>query len=494
MTHLSLCFEVHQPLRLRRDFFWSGDPMRGADSLDQFYLDEPENRRIFERVATKCYRPANQVVLESIRRFVEADRPFKVAYSLSGIFLEQCQRTAPDVVKSFQDLVETGFVELLEQTYYHSLCSLYPEGDEFREQVRMHRELIWDLFAVRPTVFENTELLYDDRIASLVEGMGYRGIFAEGVLANPNYVYQPLGRDISLLLRNFQLTDDVGFRFSSRDWKEHPLTADKYASWLGGTPGQVINLFMDYETFGEHQWEDTGIFEFLRHLPAEVMKKPNLRFALPAELAALPRSGVLAVSHTRSWADLERDTSCWLGNELQQACYLYHWRLQRPAAEAGAQMQRIWRTLGLSDHLYYMFTRGGGPGMVHSYFSPYGNPYDASITYFSVLSDLHHRLKVELPMADHPFRLAGGMEVWSAAGMAQALAKIDLDALEDYMEKQDLARWAGTSLHQPGIEAELNGLSIRKGERLRQSVIRIFRGFGKPAKAARKREKRVRLK
>ena len=394
MTLVSLCFEVHQPIRLKKNFFWDGSPLKEmVPDLRDYYFDDPENRRIFERVADKCYLPANQVILEGIKRLDESDKPFSVAYSFSGVFLEQARAYRPEVLDSFLRLVDTGRVEVMEQTYYHSLSSLYEDQREFTEEVKMHREAIWELFGLRPTTFENTELIYSDQVARMADSMGYKAIFTEGTLADPNYVYHPPETSLSLLLRNYKLTDDIGFRFSSHNWEEYPLTADKYASWLEATPGQCINIFCDYETFGEHQWVDTGIFEFLRHLPEKINRHDILRFATPAEIARqIPPKQELSIRDYISWADIERDTSCWLGNALQQACFIYQKRLEAPARESGDDILRIWRTLGTSDHLYYLFTHGGGPGEVHNYFSPYGIPYDASVTYFSVLADLHYRL------------------------------------------------------------------------------------------------------
>jgi alpha-amylase len=273
---------------------------------------------------------------------------------------------------------------LVEQTYYHSLASLYEDKQEFFEEVKMHGELIWDTFGLKPTTFENTELLYNDQIAQMVESLGYKAIFAEGVIADPNYVYKPSGTELSLLLRNYQLTDDVGFRFSAAWWEEYPLTADKYSNWLSSTQGQCINLFCDYETFGEHQWPETGIFEFLKALPGDILKKQNLSFALPSEIAAKNKAvNEISIQNPVSWADLERDTSCWLGNALQWACYTYEKRLEAPVRESlDQELLDVWRTLGLSDNLYYMFTWGGGAGEVHSYFSPYNNAYDTAVNFF----------------------------------------------------------------------------------------------------------------
>jgi alpha-amylase len=480
MTDLSLCFEVHQPFRLKKNFFWERPSFAEvtADLFD-FYFDDAENRRIFERVSSKCYLPANQIILEGIKSTESQERPFKAAYSFSGVFLEQCQRYQPEVLDSFLALVDTGKVEVLEQTYYHSLASLFEGKEEFFDQVKMHRELVWDLFGYRPSTFENTELIYNDEIARLVESMGYKAIFTEGVVAPPNYVYQAAGTSLSLLLRNFQLTDDIGFRFSSRWWEEYPLTADKFAAWLAGTSGQCINLFCDYETFGEHQWQETGIFEFLRHLPNEVLKRENLRFSTPAEIVRdNPPRDEISVERPVSWADLERDTSCWLGNALQQACFIYLRRLEMPIKEsADSELLRAWRLLGLSDHLYYLFTHGGGPGEVHSYFSPYGNPYDAAVTYFSVLSDLHFRLKRRIRLADQPFRFAIGSDlftgavVWSLEGLGRMLAGADLASLEYHAQRDDLAVWARTSLGDELLAEKLGKLKNTKGEALRRGLL-----------------------
>ena len=485
MTLVSLCFEVHQPLRLKKNFFWDNFALKeGVPNLREFYFDDSENRRIFERVSDKCYLPANAVILECIRMHEGSDRPFKVAYSFSGIFLEQCRAYRPEVLDSFVKLVETGGVEVMGQTYYHSLASLYEDKSEFFEQVKMHKELIWDIFGLYPTTFENTELIYNDEIAGMVESMGYRTVFTEGVVADPNYVYRPPQTGISLLLRNFKLTDDIGFRFSSRSWEEYPLTADKYANWLAATPGQCINIFCDYETFGEHQWADTGIFEFLRVLPKEVLRHENLRFATPAEIARdTPPERELSVPNYVSWADLERNTSCWLGNALQQACFIYQKRLEAPVKESrDPELLQIWRTLLLSDHLYYIFTHGGGPGEVHSYFSPYGIPYDASVTYFSVLCDLHYRLKKRTHLADSPFRFATdtdqftGEVAWSLAGLQSILKTVSIESLLYHNSRGDLALWAATSLADASLAERLAKLKSIKGERLRKGLLKAVEG------------------
>ena len=267
------------------------------------------------------------------------------------------------MLNSFVNLVDTGMVEIMEQTYYHSLASLYDDPLEYAEQIKMHRELIWDIFAFRPTTFENTELIYSDEIARIADRMGYRAIFTEGVVADPNYVYRPPKTSISLLLRNYQLTDDIGFRFSSHNWEEYPLTADKYASWLARAPGKCIHIFCDYETFGEHQWTDTGIFGFIRSLPEQILRYGNLQFAKPCEIAqSIPPERELSVE-LRLLGRPGEGYQLLAGNGLQHACFIYQKRLEGPAKESGdSELLAIWRTLGLSDHLYYIFTHGGGPG------------------------------------------------------------------------------------------------------------------------------------
>ncbi len=484
MTDVSLCFEVHQPVRLKKGFFWEGLPLRKVASghLKDSYFDDQENRRIFNRISSKCYLPTNRIILDEIKRFENAEKPFKVAYSFSGVFLDQCRRHNPEVLESFVSLIDTGKAEVMEQTYYHSLASLYEDKQEFFEEVKMHRELIWDTFGLKPTTFENTELLYNDQIAQMVESLGYKAIFAEGVIADPNYVYKPSGTELSLLLRNYQLTDDVGFRFSATWWEEYPLTADKYSNWLSSTQGQCINLFCDYETFGEHQWPETGIFEFLKALPGDILKKQNLSFALPSEIAAKNKAvKEISIQNPVSWADLERDTSCWLGNALQWACYTYEKRLEAPVKESlDQELLDVWRTLGLSDHLYYMFTWGGGSGEVHSYFSPYNNAYDAAVTFFAVLSDLHFRIKERLRLADESFKFSTGIDqhtgdvAWSLQALHRALAKVDIKSIEYHSGNGDLTKWARTSLGDELLADKLEGLGDLQGERLRRRLLKII--------------------
>ncbi|MGC8850345.1 MAG: glycoside hydrolase family 57 protein, partial [Candidatus Bathyarchaeia archaeon] len=267
MPDICLGFEVHQPYRINKDFQEEMGRGKSVEQLFDIYFDNEWNKSILERVANKCYIPVNEIILRNIEYFRREKKQFKVAFSLSGVLIEQLERWAPDALDSFKRLTESGCVELLDQTYYHSLSSLFSEEkEEFVEQVVLHSRLIKDAFGVKPSIFENTEFIYNNSIAKTLERMGYKGVFTEGAerilgWRSPNYVYKADGANIALLLRNYRLSDDIAFRFSARDWSGWPLTADKYAAWLSATPGQCINIFVDYETFGEHQWPETGIME-----------------------------------------------------------------------------------------------------------------------------------------------------------------------------------------------------------------------------------------
>ncbi len=387
MTSVCFYFQVHQPVRLKRVKIV--DPPSGFE-----YWDDPTNRRVMERVADKCYLPANQAILDLIE---ETDGWFRVAYSLSGVFLEQAKEFRPDVVDSFKKLAKTGHVEFLDETYYHSLAGLWSDQSEYRQQIQQHRELMQKMLGVEPTTFRNTELIYDNRIASTVEDLGYDAMMTEGtekILGDrsPNRVYRPAraGSSLKVLLKNYRLSDDVAFRFSDRSWSSWPLTADKYADWLAKTPGDTVNLFMDYETFGEHQWPETGIFEFLRHLPAAVEKHDHLGFALPREVTRdHAADDTIEVPMAISWADSERDVSAWLHNKMQHMCF-EELKNMAPTVEQvdDAELTQAWRRLQTSDHLYYCCTKFWADGDIHKYFSPYDSPYMAFINYMNAIEDL----------------------------------------------------------------------------------------------------------
>jgi alpha-amylase len=404
MTDICFIFEVHQPLRLNRNFHPSLFAGKNISEKDLFnlYFDNDLNRKIFERTCQKCYFPANDIILENIDRYKREKRRFKVAYSLSGIFVEQCQHWKPSLLESFRRLAETGCVEFLCQTYYHSLSSLFGlDRTEFIEQVNMHHQLVQKLFKQSPQTFENTECLYNNSIAKTIESLGFRAIITESVAKvlqwrSPNYVYKAKNSEIRVLLRNYRLSDDIGFRFTSRWWSEWPLTAEKYSSWLAATPGQLITIFMDYETFGEHHWPESGIHEFLRWLPGEILKWHHLSFITPSEAVEKHQPvGEIDVGdfETISWADLERDTSAWLGNPMQLTCYESLKSLEELVKDTeDPELVRIWRYLQSSDHLYYISTKGAGPGDVHSYFNPYNSAVEAFTVFSRILSDFENRV------------------------------------------------------------------------------------------------------
>ena len=399
MTDLVFYFQVHQPFRLRRYTFFD-------IGRSDHYFDDVENARIVRRVAEKCYLPMNAVIL---RKIEESDGAFRCAYSVSGTAIEQMERWAPEALESFVKLARTGAVEFLAETSQHSLCGLF-DPDEFRAQVKLQAERVERLFGRRPTAFRNTELVVDERIARMAEEMGFQVILGEGAdhllgWRSPHRVYRPEGcESIKILLRSYKLSDDIAFRFSNRGWEEWPLTADKFARWVHQVPAQdnVIGLFMDYETFGEHQWTETGIFAFMEHMPREILKDGRFRFRTPSEVAE-ERDPVarLAIPHPVSWADVERDLTAWLGNPMQFAANEAFYAL-RPAvmkaAEAGAEeVLDSWRKLATSDHLYYMCTKWFSDGDVHKYFSPYASPHDAFIAFMNVLDDLRRRAEKAAP-------------------------------------------------------------------------------------------------
>ena len=381
---ICLYFQVHQPTRLRLYRFFD----IGKDS---HYYDDFANRTILKRVAQKCYLPMNELLLEAITK---NKGKFKLALSITGSALEQFDRYAPEVIESFRKLADTGCVEFLCETYNHSLSSLISKP-EFEHQVLKHKAAIEQYFGIAPKAFRNTELIYSDSIGAMVYDLGFKMMLTEGARhimgwKSPNYVYnndfQPGQK---LLLRNYSLSDDIAFRFSDRAWSEWPLTAEKFVGWLKDTEGEIINLFADYETFGEHQGAESGIFEFMRALPGLVAKDKELEFVTPSRAATKHKSvGDLSVQQPISWADEERDVSAWLGNELQQDAFNKLYGLQEKLAILNDAA--LWNDFGRlqeSDHLYYMCTKFFSDGEVHKRFSPYNTPYEAFINYMNVLSD-----------------------------------------------------------------------------------------------------------
>ncbi|HLC48423.1 MAG TPA: glycoside hydrolase family 57 protein [Candidatus Norongarragalinales archaeon] len=399
MTSICLYFHIHQPIRLNKFSLFH----EGRD-LSKLYFNTGLDQHYFEKAKAKCYDPTNRLLL----RLVEENYGrFKFSFSVTGTYLEQAQKTPAgrEVIESLQQLSSTGKVEFLGETYYHSLASLFPTMDEFESQVRQHDGYIRDLFSQTPKVFRNTEVIYSNRIASEVEKMGYKGILTEGIewvlgWRSPNYVYRNKDGNLGVLMRNYKLSDDIGYRFSARWWPEWPLTADKYASWLSAAQGQTVNIFMDYETFGEHHWHDTGILQFLRHLPGEALRHEGLSFKTCSEtLESNAPVGEIDVPSNLSWADMERDVSAWLGNQIQQACFGQLEALGEKVRQThDPELLHTYRLLQTSDHLYYLCTKSWADGDVHKHFSPYkeNTPYDNFINYMNILQ--HFRRQVDLKL------------------------------------------------------------------------------------------------
>ncbi|MFA6907475.1 MAG: glycoside hydrolase family 57 protein [Candidatus Micrarchaeia archaeon] len=395
MASICMYFQVHQPLRLRKVSLLSMYSGQMPSSPKDAYFNRELNEQIFRKVASKCYLPTNELLLQMIDGH---NGDFRFSFSLTGVFLEQCEMFGKDVLDSFKRLADTGKVDFLAETYYHSLSSFYRDGAEFDSQVRMHHEAIRSLLGVAPSVFRNTESIFSNDIAARAERLGYSGIIAEGIehtlgWRSPNYVYGVQGCEkIKVLMRNYNLSDDIGYRFSSRTWKEWPLTAEKYAGWLAKCDGQCVNIFMDFETFGEHHWSDTGIFSFLKSLPGACLAHKNLNFRMAREVAGWDARGTMDVPYPTSWADMERDLSAWLGNDMQHACFSEMESLGEAARRQGGESLEAWRLLQSSDHLYYLCTKSLSDGDVHKYFSHYANPYEGFINYMNIIQDFKARL------------------------------------------------------------------------------------------------------
>ena len=394
----SLCFyfQVHQPDRLRLYRFFD----IGNDSQ---YFDEFANKTILKRVAERCYLPMNSLMLELIDKY---KGEFRIAYSISGVALEQFEKYAPEVLESFKKLAATKCVEFMAETYSHSLASLASEK-EFKAQVKAHAAAIKKHFGVTPKAFRNTELIYSDQIGAQVADMGYNVMLTEGAKhilgwKSPNYLYtNAINPKMKLLLKNFNLSDDIAFRFSDRSNPNWPLTSEKYAQWLSeaAVNDEVINLFMDYETFGEHQRQSTGIFEFMRALPGAILANTSLKFRTPSEVAQKHQPvAPLHVPFAISWADEERDTSAWIGNELQNEAFQKLYAIEKEVMSTKDDaLIADYRKLQESDHFYYMCTKFFSDGAVHKYFNPYDTPYEAFINYMNVFSDF--KLRVEKAVA-----------------------------------------------------------------------------------------------
>jgi alpha-amylase len=395
MPSLCFYFQVHQPYRVRK--FRVFDIGAGSPYFEEESNTDLNNKKVLLKVADKSYRPATKVLIDLLKKYPE----FKASFSFSGVALEQMQKWAPDVISLFKEAIDTGRVEVLSETYHHSLSFFYSK-DEFEKQVKMHKDLVKRLFNVTPKVFRNTELSYRNDLGEWAERSGYKGIIAEGWdpflgWRSPNFVYRPKGtKKIALLLKNYKLSDDVAFRFSSKSWAEWPLTAEKFGQWFSSINGngETVNLFMDYETFGEHQWEDTGIFEFLKKLPEEILKHKDNNFKTPSEvIESYDKRDEVDMPSIVTWADTDRDLTAWVGNDMQRAAIENIYALENKVMNTGdKKLIDDWRKLLTSDHFYYMCTKWFADGDVHAYFSPYESPYEAFITYMNAVNDLKIRI------------------------------------------------------------------------------------------------------
>ena len=403
-----LYLHVHQPWRIRDDQTLFDVGANKNYFSEEEGLKRQSNGEIFQKVAEKSYIPMNNLLEKLLKTHPE----FKFSFSITGTFIDQAQEFAPEVLESFKRLVQTGRVEIVAETYYHSLAFFF-DREEFEAQVRAHQAKIREVFNVETTAFRNTELSYNNELAKWADDFGFKAILAEGwdpILQwrTPNHIYKPKGtKNIRLLLKNYKLSDDLAFRFSNRNWQEYPLTTQKYISWLESSSyhGDVINLFMDYETFGEHQWAESGIFVFFESLVSYWLKKPEHGFKTVTEAAQSEPVAEISMPNTVTWADTERDLTAWLGNSMQQEAMKYLYALKsRVYNSQNGNLVEDWRRLTTSDHPYYMCTKYFNDGDVHAYFSPYKSPYDAFLYFMDTLRDMEFRLKDIPPLKQKNIR------------------------------------------------------------------------------------------
>jgi len=490
MRSVCFYFQVHQPMRLRSyRFFDIGEK--------HDYFDDHNNAQIMQKVAQKNYLPMNALLLNLIHEYGDA---FKVSFSISGTALDQFETYAPDVLESFKRLAETGQVEFLAETFSHSLSALKSK-EEFKQQVNKQAAKIEFLFGQKPSTFRNTELIYSDKIGAMVADMGYEVMLTEGAKhvmgwRSPNYMYtNAINPRLKLLLKNFQLSDDIAFRFSQQSWKEWPLTTEKFVGWLNqiDPKEEVINLFMDYETFGEHQWAETGIFEFMKALPARVFSHSDFGFSTPKELGhALQPVSSIHVPYPISWADEERDLTAWLGNELQDEAFDKLYDLEAKVKMCSdPQIQHDWLYLQTSDHFYYMCTKWFSDGDVHKYFNPYGTPYEAFINYMNVLSDFILRVEentsfgkdVDDDIVETAAKLVEKASELAKKKMAQAKVAVK-KSLDKSKEAQfdDLKNLSDTTVKKLLKEVDVQTLSIALKDAEKEITEKIIPNLGKKAK------------
>ncbi len=402
MRAICLYLHIHQPWRYRRYSIF--DVAHNHNYwYEKDYYDKQNNERIFRKVAEKSYHPMLDLLERNLKRYPE----FKVSLSITGTWIEQALEWDPALISQIGRMVSTGQVEIVGETYYHSLSFFYDKA-EFQNQVKMHSDTVARLFGVRPRVFRDTEFAYNDELGKWADEIGYKAVLTEGwdkVLGwrSPNHVYKVAGgTQTRLLLKNYRLSDDIAFRFSDRNWKEWPLTAEKFQNWLNmdALRGNLINLFMDFETFGENIWEDTGIFDFMEQLIYMWLKEYDNKFVTVSEAADLEQPvDEVSMPQTVTWADTERDLTAWVGNEMQQEAMqdLYSMK-DRVIATGDKDLLEDWRRLTTSDHAYYMCTKYWNDGDVHAYFSPFDSPFDAFMYYMNVIRDFEWRIETAAKM------------------------------------------------------------------------------------------------
>ena len=447
MKQFCLGFEVHQPYRLNKKFVYGQEEWK--DDPSKRYFD-PANKEILLRVCEKCYRPATSLILDQL------DEGFACAFSISGVLVEQLEKWAPDVLDLFVQAAKHPHVEMICQTYYHSVSSLFWTMDEFREQVTQHRQMVRDVFGVSPKIFENTEFIFDNRIAQTIREMGFSACYTEGeehILKwrSPNYLYQCQG--LPLIMRNFKLSDDIAFRFTAREWEAWPLTADKYAHWVSQTPGDFIPVFIDYETIGEHYWADTGIFEFFRYLGPE-LKQAGVEMVNPSDVVRYPVREEYSIPVPVSWADAEKDATAWIENRKQKNAFRAIQRAHKFTCD-----ERLWRYLQISDHFYYMSCKHGSCGEVHTYFS-HQPEHQAFITYMDIVADYEEQCITQDPdkggmnplrslCVDKAFYFSSpvgytGHVAFDIDQFAEMLSIVPADSIEYHRQNGHFINWART--------------------------------------------------
>lgn len=497
MTDVVFLFEMHQPRRFRRQLGRMAQyDMRGL--VEEIYFDDNLNRDVLDRVAKRAYMPALRSIASSIK-----EDGFRCALLISGVLMEQCAWWSQDVLRQVGEMVKTGSCELVAQPYFRTLAGVF-DRKEMAEQVDAHRKTLSSTFGVTPEVVCNTDFIYNNQIAKEFAEMGFKAVLTEGsesamTWKSPNFVYKAKGLDIPLILRNGPLSDDIGFRFSRTDWSEYPLTAEKYAEWLSKIEGDVVFLAMDLAAFGEHNWPESGIHNFLSNLPKEVKKHESLAFSTPIELVGkhAPTEELdVEEGATISWADPQKDTSAWFGNEMQRYCHDVARYVQPIAKRLGDKYLRMWRLLMMSDHFYYMGTKGEDAGGARGYFSPYNSAVEAFLTFNWILSDYRYRLYAATGDAVSYFRMLDGRlpdghvfkffsglaspegsSVRNLRELLEAVKVIDGKSLEFHAIRGDLGRWVGEvlgcgslalwldSLRQKALPEDLRGAMAAEVER-----------------------------